>query len=62
MAERAMYKYELAQLAGVSVGCITDLCKQYEADLRALYPAYRRSTKLLPPILVRFLKEKYIIE
>lgn len=56
-----MYKYELAEAAGVSVACITALCKQYEAELKALYPAYRRTTKLLPPILVRFLKERYII-
>ena len=61
MTERAMYKYELAQAAGVSVNCITELCKQYEDELVKLYPLYKRTTKLLPPILVHFLKEKYII-
>lgn len=58
---KAMYKSELAQEAGVSLGCITQLCKQYEAELKALFPAYKRTTKLLPPILVNFLKEKYFI-
>ena len=56
-----MYKYELAEAAGVSTYCITQLCKQYETELQQLYPLYKRTTKLLPPVLVRFLKEKYVI-
>lgn len=56
-----MYKYEFAQLAGVSVDCITDLCKQYEPQIKQLYPNYKRTTKFLPPIIVHFLKEKYIV-
>lgn len=56
-----MYKYELADLAGVSTRCITELCKQYEQEMQLLCPTYRRSSKLLPPILVAFLKEKYVI-
>lgn len=61
MSERWMYKYELAEEAGVSPKRISELCVMYETELKALYPQYKRTTKILPPILVQFLKEKYII-
>ena len=55
-----MYKYELAQEAGVSLKRISELCRQYEQDLIRLYPLYKRRNKMLPPVLVAFLKEKPI--
>lgn len=61
MAERWLYKSELAREAEVSLDCISELCKQYEEDIIRLYPQYKRTTKLLPPIVVQFLKEKYVI-
>ena len=61
MDEKWVYKNELARQAGVSLGCISNLCRQYEQEIVALYPQYTRHTKLLPPKVVAFLKQKYII-
>lgn len=61
MDEKWVYKNELARQAGVSLGCISRLCRQYEQEIIAIYPQYTRCTKLLPPKVANFLREKYII-
>ena len=62
MAERWLYKNELAQQAGVSLDCISDLCLYYEDEIKKLYPRYKRRSKQLPPVVVAFLKEKYVVK
>lgn len=59
--QKWVYKNELARQAGVSLDCISNLCKQYEKEIIAIYPQYTRHTKLLPPNVVEFLKNKYVI-
>lgn len=57
---KAMYKYELAEAAGVSTAVIGRWCKEHQAQL-AKYGVKLR-TKLLPPRAVRFLCDYYGIK
>lgn len=61
MAERWLYKNELARQAGVSSDCLCEWCKECEPQLRDIYPKYKRTTKMLHPKIVAFLKERYVI-
>ena len=59
--EKWVSKSKLATQAGVCLDCITNLCKQYEEDIKRLYPRYSRYSRLLPPNVAAFLREKYVI-
>jgi hypothetical protein len=56
---KAMYKYELAVAAGVSMTTFRKWCKNDAEILRTL--GCRRTTHLLPPAAVEFLCQKYCI-
>ena len=60
MTYKAMYKYELARAAGVS----TDTFRRWLISDRAAFEAMGISPKqhLLPPVAVRYICEKYVIE
>lgn len=60
MTYKAMYKYELASAAGVS----TDTFRRWLISDRAAFEAMGISPHqhLLPPVAVRYICEKYVIE
>ena len=60
MKYKAMYKYELAQAAGVSSETFRRWLKSDSDELVAMGIAPRQ--QLLPPKAVRYLCEKYDIE
>lgn len=62
MSERykSMYKNELADAAGVSIGTFRRWIKQDEAVLFSL--GCKRNSQLLNPAAVKYLCEKYVIE
>ena len=59
MSEKAMYKYELAQLAGVSLKTLSKWLKESETELLKL--GYKRTDHILTPKAVKFIKDKYVI-
>ena len=56
---KAMYKYELADAAGVSIKTFREWIRNDVADLKKY--GYTISDKLLSPGAVKFLCEKYCI-
>jgi len=60
MTYKSMYKYELAMAAGVS----TDTFRRWLISDRDVFEAMGISPKqhLLPPVAVRYICEKYVIE
>lgn len=53
----AMYKYELAAAAGVSLRTLSTWCHSMSDELASC--GVSRKTKLLPPKAVQLLSEKY---
>lgn len=60
MKYKAMYKNELAQIAGVSRDTFRRWIKSDEETLRSL--GCKKKDQLLNPAAVRYLCEKYVIE
>ena len=59
MTYKSMYKFELADAAGVSRQTFYNWTKQDEPALREM--GVPRNAKMLPPNAVKFLCEKYCI-
>lgn len=57
---KAMYKYEIAQKAGVSVRTLNRWLNSNIEDLRKL--DYDKRTHLLNPKIVKYICEKFVIE
>ena len=57
---KAMLKSELADYAGVSVNTLMKWCKPFQSDLEAM--GFRPHDKLLPPVIVKFLVDKFCID
>lgn len=57
---RAMYRYELAAAAGVSKNTFHSWLKNDKEQLEQL--GVTNKNRLLPPVAVKFLCEKYVIE
>lgn len=57
---KAMYKYELARAAGVSIATLRQWCQENYSALCEY--GYHPNDKLLSPGAVKFLCEKYVIE
>lgn len=57
---RAMYKYELAQCAGVSRQTFSKWLKS-DKDFFVVNNC-STSAKIFPPVIVKYLIEKYVIE
>lgn len=60
MKYKAMYKYELAQAAGVSVGTFRRWIRTDRKELERL--GFKKKCQLLNPACVKYLCEKYVIE
>ena len=60
MAYKSMYKNEIARAAGVSLGTFRSWLRTDTEALRQM--GVSPSTKILPPVAVRYLCEKYCIE
>ncbi len=60
MKYKAMYKYELAQAAGVSVGTFRRWIRTDRKELERL--GFKKNCQLLNPACVKYLCEKYVIE
>lgn len=60
MRYKAMYKYELAQMAGVSNDTFRRWLKNDEDVLLSL--GCKKNDQLLNPAAVRYICEKYVIE
>lgn len=56
---KAMYKCELARLAGVSLRTLSKWLKDNEQELYKL--GYKKNDHILTPKIVKFLKDKYVI-
>ncbi len=56
---KSMYKYELAEAAGVSRTTFNKWCKQHAAELLSL--GCKPKSHLLNPAAVRYLCEKFCI-
>ena len=60
MSYKAMYKNELARAAGVSTAVFRTWMKSDKKALEAMGITPRQ--QLLPPVAVRYLCEKYVID
>ena len=56
---KAMYKYELAAAAGVSPSTLRNWLRDDKPALRAM--GVRDSNRLLPPVAVKYICDKYCI-
>ena len=57
---KAMTKQQLADCAGVTTKTLMNWCEQYMSELQAM--GMQPHMKVLPPHIVRFLKEKFSID
>ncbi len=57
---KAMLKQELADRAGVTVRTLRNWCQPYREEL--LRMGLKPKSKLLPPHVVKYLSEKFVIE
>ena len=57
---KSMTKQQLADKAGVSLGTLNRWCKPLHKDLEAL--GVRPNARLLPPIAVKFIADKFCID
>ena len=57
---KAMTRQELADRAGVSTRTLSNWCKPYSEELERM--GLRRKMVLLPPIIVRWMCDKFCID
>jgi transposase-like protein len=53
---RALYKYEIARRAGVSVNTLMSWCKPFQRELEQM--GMKPNAKKLSPTIVKFLNDK----
>ena len=57
---KSMTKQQLADKAGVSLNTLNRWCKPLQKDLEAM--GVQPNTRLLPPVAVKFIAEKFCID
>ena len=57
---KAMSKQQLADRAGVSLNTLNRWCKPFRRELEAM--GLQPNTRMLPPVIVKFIAEKLYID